>query len=153
MRAAPVDGVYRWFHSRGFPLRDSHGSIVRWYNLLIDIDERKRVETRLAGEIRLLEMVASGASLPDVLNELCRFVEDTATNCHCGIYLIDWNGPTFNHAAAPTLPTSFNDPIEGVPVRAESGRVRGRHVSRHRSSLQTSNRTRYGKDPHFVTLR
>ena len=69
----------------------------------------------------LLEMVASGASLPDVLNELCRFVEDTATNCHCGVYLIDWNGPTFHDAAAPTLPTSFNDPIEGVPVRADVG--------------------------------
>jgi PAS domain S-box-containing protein len=48
VRARRFDGVYRWFQSRGFPLRDTHGHIVRWYNLLIDIDERKRAE----GELR-----------------------------------------------------------------------------------------------------
>ncbi len=44
VRARRFDGVYRWFQSRGFPLRDTNGHIVRWYNLLIDIDERKRAE-------------------------------------------------------------------------------------------------------------
>ena len=121
VRARRYDGVYRWFQSRGFPLHDSYGHIVRWYNLLIDIDERKHAERQLAGEMRLLEMVASGRSLADVLHTLCSFVEDTATNCHCAVYLIDWRGPIFHNAAAPTLPASFNDPIEGVPVRSDVG--------------------------------
>jgi PAS domain S-box-containing protein len=47
VRARRFDGVYRWFQSRGFPLRDTSGHIVRWYNLLIDIDERKRTEQEL----------------------------------------------------------------------------------------------------------
>ena len=47
VRARRFDGVYRWFQSRGFPLRDANGHIVRWYNLLIDIDERKRAEQEL----------------------------------------------------------------------------------------------------------
>ena len=47
VRARRFDGVYRWFQSRGFPLRDTNGHIVRWYNLLIDIDERKRAEEEL----------------------------------------------------------------------------------------------------------
>ena len=47
LRARRFDGVYRWFQSRGFPLRDPNGQIVRWYNLLIDIDERKRAEEEL----------------------------------------------------------------------------------------------------------
>jgi PAS domain S-box-containing protein len=47
VRARRSDGVYRWFQSRGFPLRDQDGHIVRWYNLLIDIDERKRAEEDL----------------------------------------------------------------------------------------------------------
>jgi PAS domain S-box-containing protein len=47
VRARRFDGVYRWFQSRGFPLRDMNGQIVRWYNLLIDIDERKRAEEAL----------------------------------------------------------------------------------------------------------
>jgi PAS domain S-box-containing protein len=47
VRARRFDGVYRWFQSRGLPLRDTNGHIVRWYNLLIDIDERKRAEEKL----------------------------------------------------------------------------------------------------------
>ncbi|HSC06219.1 MAG TPA: PAS domain-containing protein [Steroidobacteraceae bacterium] len=47
IRARRSDGIYRWFQSRGFPLRDMNEHIVRWYILLIDIDERKRAETEL----------------------------------------------------------------------------------------------------------
>jgi PAS domain S-box-containing protein len=46
-RIRRADGVYRWFQSRGLPLRDSEGRIVRWYNLLTDIDERKQIEDKL----------------------------------------------------------------------------------------------------------
>ena len=62
------DGVYRWFHARGFPLRDSDGRLLRWCVLLTDIDDRKRAQAQLAGEKRLLEMVASGADLTQVLS-------------------------------------------------------------------------------------
>src|SRR5262245_21396359 len=47
VRALRADGTYRWLHSRGLPLRDTNGNIVRWHNLLTDIDERKRAEEAL----------------------------------------------------------------------------------------------------------
>jgi PAS domain S-box-containing protein len=56
VRARRFDGVYRWFQSRGFPLRDANGQIVRWYNLLIDIDERKRAEQALEASERNLKL-------------------------------------------------------------------------------------------------
>lgn len=115
------DGVYRWFHVRGFPLKDLDGRILRWCVLLTDINDRKRAEAQLAGEKRLLEMVASGSALTDVLTELCIFVEKTAAGCKCGIYLIDWRGPTFHLGAAPSLPATFNDPIEGLIVSSDAG--------------------------------
>jgi PAS domain S-box-containing protein len=115
------DGVYRWFHARGFPLRDANGMILRWCVLLTDIDDRKRAESRLAGEKRLLEMVASGRALSDVLTELCKFVEDIAGNCKCGIYLIDWRTARFQIAVAPSLPATFNDPVAGLSVSADAG--------------------------------
>ena len=40
-------GEYRWHHSMGEPLRDLHGTIVQWYGLATDIDERKRAEDHL----------------------------------------------------------------------------------------------------------
>ena len=87
----------------------------------IDVDDRKRAEAQLAGEMRLLEMVASGHGLSDVLTELCKFVEDTAGDCKCGVYLIDWSGPKFHIGAAPSMPATFNDALEGLPVEATAG--------------------------------
>jgi len=55
-RIRRADGEYRWFQSRGLPLRDAAGRIVRWYNLLIDIDSRKQSEEKLRrSEADLLE--------------------------------------------------------------------------------------------------
>ena len=62
LRARRFDGVYRWFQSRGLPLRNSNGDIVRWYNLLIDIDERKRAEEALRESERKSQVSLSGRS-------------------------------------------------------------------------------------------
>jgi PAS domain S-box-containing protein len=51
-----ADGVYRWFHVRGFPLRDTDGRIMRWCVLQTDITDRKQAEERLRrGEAFLAE--------------------------------------------------------------------------------------------------
>jgi PAS domain S-box-containing protein len=57
VRSPRADGVYVWLHSRGVPLRDSSGQIVRWYNLLTDIDERKRAEEALRLSERNLQLI------------------------------------------------------------------------------------------------
>lgn len=57
VRSPRADGVYVWLHSRGVPLRDSSGRIVRWYNLLTDIDERKRAEEALRLSERSLQLI------------------------------------------------------------------------------------------------
>ena len=116
-----VDGVYRWFNVLGLPLRDAQGRILHWFHLQIDIDDRKRAEAQLAGEKRLLEMVASGHALTDVLTELCKFVEETAGDCNCGVYLIDWRTVNFRLGAAPGLPATFNDAVEGLSVTSDAG--------------------------------
>jgi len=46
-RILGADGVYRWFHVRGLPLRETEGRIVRWYNLITDIDERRKTHEKL----------------------------------------------------------------------------------------------------------
>ncbi|MEM5314923.1 PAS domain-containing protein [Paraburkholderia sp. JHI869] len=49
-----ADGAYRWVNVRGFPLRDRAGSILRWFLLCIDIEDRKRAEITLAESERHL---------------------------------------------------------------------------------------------------
>src|SRR5229473_1681684 len=46
-RLRRADGAYLWFHSGGLPLRDAEGRIIRWYNLLTDIHDRKTAEEKL----------------------------------------------------------------------------------------------------------
>jgi PAS domain S-box-containing protein len=118
-RLKRYDGVYRWFDNRGVPLRDSRGRVSRWYVLLTDVDDRKLAETLLAGEKQLLELIASGRSLPDVLSALCKVVEGAAPDCYCDIHPIDWSGPTIAYAVAPSLPRSYTDPIAGTPLRGD----------------------------------
>ena len=42
-----VDGVYRWFEFLAEPLRDSGGSVVHWYGVQVDIDDRMKAEEAL----------------------------------------------------------------------------------------------------------
>jgi len=59
-RIRRADGVYRWFHSRGLPMLDTDGRIIRWYVLLTDIEDRKRAEKALcASELNFRLVVHS----------------------------------------------------------------------------------------------
>jgi PAS domain S-box-containing protein len=42
------DGVYRWTHSHGFPVKDADGRIVRWCILHTDIHDRVQAQEALA---------------------------------------------------------------------------------------------------------
>jgi hypothetical protein len=66
-----------------------------------EIAERTCAETQLAGENELLQMVASGRARGRTTP--CRFVEDTAGDCICSAYLIDWTVLAFQNGAAPSL--------------------------------------------------
>jgi PAS domain S-box-containing protein len=81
-----------------------------------DIEDRKRAETLLAWEKRLLEMVALGYDLPIVLDALCTFVNEASSGCHCGILLVEPARATVRHAAAPTLPSDFRRAIDGRSI-------------------------------------
>ena len=105
----------------GFPQRDTEGRIVLWYLLRTDIDDRKGVEALLAGEKRLLEMVASGHSMSGILEALCQLFESTANRCYCSVVLVDPSGTRLEHGAASSLPASFITSINGRPVNVDSG--------------------------------
>lgn len=57
-------------------VRDETGEIIKWFGTNTDIDERKKAEALVAGENKILEMVATGRPLEETLEELCRIVDD-----------------------------------------------------------------------------
>ncbi len=75
-RLRRADGEYRWHHAMGEPLRDPHGTIIQWYGLSIDIDERKRAEDhlrdtriKLAKASRLATVAELSGSIAHELNQ------------------------------------------------------------------------------------
>ena len=120
-RLRRADGVYRWFHTHGFPLRDTVGRIVLWYLLQTDVDDRKRADALLAGEKQLLELVAEGHSMSEILEAICRLIENTATGCYCSVALYDPSRTRWEHGAAPSLPASYMRFCVGRPLNTDAG--------------------------------
>ena len=86
----------------------------RYYQAIIrDISHRKRREALLAGENRVLEMVAKGDSLSDILENLCLLVEEQSSGVLASILLMDSNGKQLRHGAAPNLPKAYTEAIDG----------------------------------------
>ena len=83
------------------------------------IADRGFAAALLAGERRLLELVAAGEPLPVVLDALCTIAEATGSGVHCSILLIDEN--KFHFGAGRTMPHGFARGVEDVPVVPDVG--------------------------------
>ncbi len=121
VRVRARDGDYRWLLIRNAPLRDEMGNIVKWHGTAIDIEDRKRAEVLLAGEKRLLEMIARGDSRALILDALCRLVEELATGSLSSILLLDADTNRLRHGAAPNLPRPYVDAIDGTVIGPAAG--------------------------------
>jgi PAS domain S-box-containing protein len=82
------DGIYRWYQHTAEAMRDADGSIVQWYGLSLDIDERKRAEDRLrqtqaeVGRATQIATVAElSASIAHELNQPLTSVIANAQAC------------------------------------------------------------------------
>ncbi|HLA75704.1 MAG TPA: EAL domain-containing protein [Gammaproteobacteria bacterium] len=81
-----------------------------------DITERKCTEALLTGQRRALEMLTHGASLAEVLESLARTAEQQSAQTLASILLLDEDGLHLRHGAAPSLPDSYNQAIDGVAI-------------------------------------
>ena len=121
LRMRRADGRYRWFLTRALPLRDDGGNIVRWYGTATDIEDRKRAEVLLAGEKHLLEMIARGEPLARSLDAMCRLVEDLPNGSLSSILVLDPNANRLRHGAAPSLPPTYVEAIDGILIGPRVG--------------------------------
>jgi len=87
-RIRKADGVFRWFHVRGHPLRDSEDHIIRWYVLLTDIEDGNRArqallksQTRLARMSQIMTVAELSASIAHEVNQPLAAVLANAGAC------------------------------------------------------------------------
>ena len=98
------DGVHRWFNSRGTPMRDAKGRVVRWYALLTDIDDRKSAEDALRStQTRLsrARQVATVAELSaSIAHEINQPLASVVTNAHASQTWLSHDPPNVERAQA-----------------------------------------------------
>src|SRR5947209_6791219 len=78
-------------------------------------------ERLLMGQQRVLEQVALGAPLLDVLLAITKLVESQEPGIWCSILLLDESGKRLSTAAAPSLPKAFSAAIDGLEIGPNQG--------------------------------
>src|SRR5207253_10842358 len=72
--------------------------------ILRDISDRKRAEALFTGEKRLLEMIATGVAVKEILNALCLIIEEFRSGTLASVLLLRADGPHLDSVAGPSLP-------------------------------------------------
>lgn len=112
-----------------------------------DITRRKRAQDALANEKRVLEKIASGASLATVLDVLVRGVE--AQSCEgmmCTVLVFDEASQCLRHGAAPSLPAEYNQLVDGIKIGPCAGSCGSAAYTR-----QPVFATNVATDPHWAS--
>jgi len=79
-------------------------------------EELKRSESLLSAEKRTLEMIANGASLSEVLNDLCDAIDAHAPDTTSMVCLMDPDGKQLLPGAGPRVPAAFTTAITPWPI-------------------------------------
>ncbi|MDI6748387.1 MAG: PAS domain S-box protein [Rhodocyclaceae bacterium] len=120
LKMVTAAGNEKWVRTIGQPVsRD--GRVVEVRGTFQDITERYRTERLLAIQNLVLEQVASGVPLADILDALVRAAEGEAPGMRVSILLLDADGVHLRHAAAPSLPQGFVRAINGLPIGENAG--------------------------------
>lgn len=86
-----------------------------------DITARWMAEKRDYVRNSILEMIAKGADLPQILDVIVRDVEAEDGGMLCSILLLDRDGRHLKSVAAPSLPDFYNHAVDGLEIGAGVG--------------------------------
>ncbi|MBM9499949.1 PAS domain S-box protein [Leptospira sp. 201903071] len=88
---------------------------------LSDSEEQRKIELLLNHLFQVFEELSSGQSLKDILFTLASSIEEYRPDIHASILLLDKDGVTLRHGAAPSLPKEYNELIDGVKIGPKVG--------------------------------
>ena len=112
---------WRWVSVRAVPVDPTADSHVAWVGMNRDITERKQAEALADGHRQVLELIARGAPLNETLDKLLRVIEAQFEEMYCSILLLDTDGRTLRHGAAPRLPEAYTKAVDGSLIGADAG--------------------------------
>src|SRR6202790_4400375 len=114
-------GTVKYIHTVGHPVLNASGDLAEFVGSATDITERKQAELLLAGEKRLLETRARGASSGPFLQGPCRLAEELAGGPLCSILLLAPGAKCMRPGAAPSLSKTYTEAIDGAAIGPSVG--------------------------------
>lgn len=103
--------------SRAVSWRGRPGLVSFVRNLTVQF----RNEALLRGQTQVLQKLAAGRSLGDVLDGLVLTTEELFDGMKASVLLLDSDGESLVHGAAPSLPEDYNGHIDGLKIGPNVG--------------------------------
>jgi PAS domain S-box-containing protein len=107
------DGVYRWFKTRGTPIRDSKGGIVNWFGSCTDITDAKRTEEALQNARHELEKKV--AERTTELRRSETYLAEAQRLTRTGSWALNVASREFVHLSDQYYQIYGLDPDKGIP--------------------------------------
>jgi PAS domain S-box-containing protein len=86
-----------------------------------DIAARMRIEAIEKGRSKVLELLAMGVPIEEVLERLVVNAEESNPQMLCSVLLMDEDRTHLRRGAAPSLPDFFSDAIDGIEIGPSAG--------------------------------
>ena len=115
------DGSRRWMHNFGQVQLGRTGQPERMVGTLQDITEPHLARQAMLRQNRALRLIVDGAPLGDVLAEVARLIEEQLPGVLCSILVQDRTTRRLRLGSAPSLPASYNQAVDGVPIGPTHG--------------------------------
>ncbi|MGY3040371.1 diguanylate cyclase (GGDEF)-like protein/PAS domain S-box-containing protein [Rhodanobacter sp. TND4EL1] len=120
-RIVRADGSVRTMLSRGAVDLDESGRAIHMMGACQDITERHRTEQLEAGQHEILAGIAGQHPLAQSLAQIARLHEAMNPDALCSILLLDESRRHVIDGAAPSLPTEYNQALNGLEVGEAQG--------------------------------
>ena len=131
------DGVYRWFKTRGVPVRDSKGRIVNWFGSCTDITDAKHTEQELQNARHELEKKV--AERTTELRRTEAYLAEAQRLTRMGSWALNVASREFVHLSDQYYQIFGFDPERGIPSLQ---RIRQRHHPEDRAHIEASSEKR-----------
>jgi len=86
-----------------------------------DQEKLERSSRVIEEERHVLELIAKGASLKEVLNALTAAIERMASDCYCTVLLLDEEGKRLLEGSGGSLPAAYMQAVNGLEIGPEVG--------------------------------
>ena len=114
-------GRTRWYLSTKAPMHKEGGEIFGLIGIGRDITTYKRAEELRNGQSHILRMIATNASLEEVLTQLMHLVEAQLDGIFGSVLILDNDGQHLRHGAAPSLAADYTQAINGFAIGPKAG--------------------------------